>query len=91
MSFACPKCGKPSKCVDTRTGDFSRKTAGEYFCRRRRECLSKKCRTRFTTAEIVVDTGSGRHAGTALKSFHQRMAKEAVKDIVSGIFEGLTT
>lgn len=47
----CPKCGGPcSKVID------SRPTARLTRIRRRRECLAVKCRKRWSTVEIAIES-----------------------------------
>ena len=47
----CPKCGGPcSEVID------SRPSPGLERIRRRRECLSVKCKKRWTTLEVAVDS-----------------------------------
>lgn len=48
--MTCPKCGGPTRTIDTRE---LRSNGKKNYVRRRRQC--QRCRRRFTTAEGVVD------------------------------------
>ncbi len=50
MSFPCIKCKKASAVIDTRVASFQDGTR----VRRRRECLNKKCKARWTTVEMLA-------------------------------------
>lgn len=47
--MTCPKCGRPTRTIDTR----ELRGNGKNYVRRRRQC--QYCRRRFTTAEGIVD------------------------------------
>lgn len=48
--IVCPKCGGPTIVSDSRA-------SGEQCIRRRRACVEAVCRHRFSTYEIVVESG----------------------------------
>lgn len=62
----CPDCGAATHVIDRRGA------------RRRRECLNVKCGARFSTDEIVVETG-------AKRPDKQRTKKRAAKRLTSAI------
>ena len=45
--FKCPKCGSPTKVIDSRG-------KSPYATRRRRLCLNSKCEFRVTTVERIL-------------------------------------
>ena len=73
----CPRCGgKKLSCYE------SRWTASD-FTRRRYECLNRKCKVRFTTAEEIVPgrIGNKNSRGVAIKSLADSTKDRLMKRI----------
>lgn len=49
----CPRCGAPTKVLETRVTKVGEQTL------RRRECLNTTCRYRCSTVEVLVAAGRG--------------------------------
>ena len=70
----CPKCGKDSCVIDSRSSAF--------YVRRRRACLGKRCKTRWTTIEVKSNIKTNAANGMHFKS-------ELLRSIMPEIFNGL--